>query len=182
MAAGNVIGWLDKAVAPFIKPKFGVQGRSALLVLDSYRGHLTKEVKKKFAEYNVILAGCTAKVQSLDVAINKKLQGIGAAAVTELVLTSSPLLFNLRAGNIKKLPPAVVLKWVSKAWRTVPAELIKKALLTCSISNALDDSEDKLSMAHRRSQMTHEVDVDDEIQVDGFSGNNCQEPESDEEE
>ncbi|CAI7821078.1 unnamed protein product [Closterium sp. NIES-53] len=75
MAAENVIECLDKAVAPLIKPKFGVQGRSALLVLDSYRGHLMKEVKKKFTEYNIVSAviptGCTAEVQPLDVAINK---------------------------------------------------------------------------------------------------------------
>ncbi|CAI7770477.1 unnamed protein product [Closterium sp. NIES-54] len=80
MAAENVIKWLDKAVAPFIKLKVGVQGRSALLVLDSYRGHLTKEVKKKFAEYNivpaVIPAGCTAEVQLLDVAINKSFKAL----------------------------------------------------------------------------------------------------------
>ncbi|CAI7900014.1 unnamed protein product [Closterium sp. NIES-54] len=78
--AENVIEWLDKAVAPFIKPKFGVQGRSGLLILDSHRGHLTKEVKKKFAEYNivpaVIPAGCTAKVQPIDVAINKSFKAL----------------------------------------------------------------------------------------------------------
>ncbi|CAI7854880.1 unnamed protein product [Closterium sp. NIES-53] len=203
MAAENVIKWLDKAAAPFIKPKFGVQGRSTLLVLDSYRGHLTKEVKKKFAEYNiipaVIPAGCTAEVQPLNVAINKSFKASvrqqyqnwfeeeGMNALTAAgehhsvftshdfqclprrkVLTSSPLLFTRRAGNIKKPRPAVILKWVSKAWRAVPAELIKKAFLACGISNALDGSEDKLAMAHRRSQLTHEVDVDDEIQADGF--------------
>ncbi|CAI7920896.1 unnamed protein product [Closterium sp. NIES-54] len=48
--------------------------------------------------------------------------------------------------------------------------------------NALDGSEDGLAMAHRRSQLTAEVDVDDSIIADGFFGNNCQEPESDEEE
>ncbi|CAI7822704.1 unnamed protein product [Closterium sp. NIES-53] len=64
----------------------------------------------------------------------------------------------------------------------VPADLIKRAFLTCGISNALDDSEDGLAMAHRRSQLTAEVDVDDSIIADGFFGNNCQEPESDEDE
>ncbi|CAI7914064.1 unnamed protein product, partial [Closterium sp. NIES-54] len=53
--------------------------------------------------------------------------------------------------------------------------------LTSGISNALDGSEDGLAMAHRRSQLTAEVDVDDSIIADGFFGNNCQEPESDEE-
>ncbi|CAI7876271.1 unnamed protein product [Closterium sp. NIES-53] len=36
-------------------------------------------------------------------------------------------------------------------------------------------------MAHRRSQLTAEVDVSDSIIADGFFDNNCQEPESDEE-
>ncbi|CAI7758517.1 unnamed protein product [Closterium sp. NIES-54] len=49
-------------------------------------------------------------------------------------------------------------------------------------SAGLDGSEDCLAMAHRRSQLTAEVDVDDSIIADGFFGNNCQEPESDQEE
>ncbi|CAI7922916.1 unnamed protein product [Closterium sp. NIES-53] len=75
MEATGVIQWLDEGVVPFLKPKFGVQSRSAMLVLDSYRGHLTKEVKARFATLNivpaVIPAGCTADVQPLDVSVNK---------------------------------------------------------------------------------------------------------------
>ncbi|CAI7787544.1 unnamed protein product [Closterium sp. NIES-54] len=63
----------------------------------------------------------------------------------------------------------------------VPANLIKRTFLTSGISNAVDGSEDGLAMAHRRSQLTTDVDVDDSIITDGFFGNNCQEPESDEE-
>ncbi|CAI7779067.1 unnamed protein product, partial [Closterium sp. NIES-53] len=63
----------------------------------------------------------------------------------------------------------------------LPADLIKRAFLTCGISNALDGSEDGLAMAHRQSQLTAEGDVDDSIIANGFFGNNCQEPESDEE-
>ncbi|CAI7798688.1 unnamed protein product [Closterium sp. NIES-54] len=69
----------------------------------------------------------------------------------------------------------------SAASRRLSADLIKRAFLTCGISNALDGSEDGLAMAHWRSQLTAEVDVDDSIIVNGFFGNNCQEPESDEE-
>ncbi|CAI7819213.1 unnamed protein product [Closterium sp. NIES-54] len=145
-----------------------VLGRSALLVLDSYRGHLTKEVKKKIAEYHivpaVIPAGCTAEVQPLNVAINKSFKA------------------SVRQQQHQETAPVGKLKWFSKAWRAMPAKLNKKAFMMCGISNALDGSEDKLAMAHRRSQLTHEVDVDDEIQADGFWDNNCQEPESDEEE
>ncbi|CAI7912855.1 unnamed protein product [Closterium sp. NIES-54] len=83
--------------------------------------------------------------------------------------------------ELKKPSPEVVLRWVSQAWKAVPADLIKHAFLTCGISNQLDGSEDRLAMAHRRSQLTAEVDVDDDIIANGFFGNNCQEPESDEE-
>ncbi|CAI7832888.1 unnamed protein product, partial [Closterium sp. NIES-53] len=77
---------------------------------------------------------------------------------------------------------AVVLKCISRAWKAVPTDLIKKAFLTCGISNSLDGSEDHLVMVHRRSQLSHEVEVDNDIQADGFWGNNATEPESDEEE
>jgi DDE superfamily endonuclease/Tc5 transposase DNA-binding domain/Brinker DNA-binding domain len=47
----------------------------SLLVLDSFRGHLTDPVKRRFNENNtnmaVIPGGLTSKVQPLDVAINK---------------------------------------------------------------------------------------------------------------
>ncbi|CAI7782492.1 unnamed protein product [Closterium sp. NIES-53] len=185
MEATGVIQWLNEGVVPFLKPKFGVQSRSAMLVLDSYRVHLTKEVKVRFAALNimpaVIPAGCTADVQLLDVSVNKSFKASVRQqyqswfeAVGMNILTP--------AGNIKKPPPAVVLKWISRAWKAVPADLIKKAFLTCGISNALDGSEDHMVMAHRRSQLSHKVEVDDDIQADGFQGNNATEPESDVEE
>ncbi|CAI7830807.1 unnamed protein product [Closterium sp. NIES-53] len=135
-----------------------------MVVLDSYRGHLTEGVKGKFRELNcvpaIILSGCTAEVQPLNVCINKRFK----ASVRQQSL-----------------------KWFQEEGQeqltraAVPADLIKRAFLTCGISNALDGSEDDLAMAHRRSQLTAEVDVDDSIIADGFFGNNCQEPESDEE-
>ncbi|CAI7885863.1 unnamed protein product [Closterium sp. NIES-54] len=185
MDANGVIQWLEECVKPFLKPGFGRHARSSMVVLDSYRGHLTEGVKEKFRELDcvpaVIPSGCTVEVQPLDVSINKSFKAsvrqqyqkwfreVGQEQLT-------------RAGNLKKPPPKVIVRWISRAWKTVPAELIKRAFLTCGISNALDGSEDGLAMAHRRSQLTAEVDVDDSIIADGFFGNNCQEPESDEEE
>ncbi|CAI7867171.1 unnamed protein product [Closterium sp. NIES-53] len=159
MEATGVIQWLDEGVVPFLKPKFGVQSRSAMLVLDSYRGHLTKEVKARFAALNivpaVIPAGCTADVQPLDVSVNKSFkasvrQQYQSWFEADGMNTLTP------TGNIKKPPPEVVLKWISRAWKTVPADLIKMSFLTCGISNALDGSDDHLVMAHRRSQLSHE--------------------------
>ncbi|CAI7771436.1 unnamed protein product [Closterium sp. NIES-54] len=83
------------------------------------------------------------------------------------------------AGNIRKPPPELTLKWISKAWKAVPKELIQRSFLTCSISNALDGSQNNLCMQHRRDAVKGEVELDDEIAADGFCCNNVEEPESD---
>ncbi|CAI7922473.1 unnamed protein product [Closterium sp. NIES-53] len=70
-----VVRWLEECVKPFLKPRFGRHAKSSMLVLDSYRGHLTEEVKEKLREMNcvpaIIPSGCTAEVQPLDACINK---------------------------------------------------------------------------------------------------------------
>ncbi|CAI7835073.1 unnamed protein product, partial [Closterium sp. NIES-54] len=75
MDSPGVVRWLEEGVKPFLKPRFGRHAKSSMLVLDSYRGHLTEEVKEKLREMNCVLAiipsGCTAEVQPLDVCINK---------------------------------------------------------------------------------------------------------------
>ncbi|CAI7892280.1 unnamed protein product [Closterium sp. NIES-54] len=86
------------------------------------------------------------------------------------------------SSNIKKPPVELTLKWISTAWKSVPKELIQQAFLTCGISNALDGSQDKLCLQHRRDELEgEEVDMDDEIAAHGFFCNNVEEPESDSE-
>ncbi|CAI7815597.1 unnamed protein product [Closterium sp. NIES-54] len=55
----------------------------------------------------------------------------------------------------------------------MPVDLIKRAFLMRGISNELDSNEDGLAMVHRRSELTAEVDVDDEIIADGFRALQC---------
>ncbi|CAI7913899.1 unnamed protein product [Closterium sp. NIES-54] len=147
MDANGVIRWLEECVKPFLKPGFGRHARSSMVVLDLYRCHLTEGVKEKFRELNcvptIIPSGCTAEVQPLDVCINKSFK---ASILCDFV----------GAGNLKKPPPEVVVRWISRAWKAVPVDFIKRAFLTCGISNALDGSEDGLAMAHKRSQLTAE--------------------------
>ncbi|CAI7872684.1 unnamed protein product [Closterium sp. NIES-53] len=75
MDAPDIICWLEEYVKPFIRPRFGRQAKSAMVVLDSYRGHLTDEVKEKFIDLDIVPAvipsDCTAEVQPLDVSVNK---------------------------------------------------------------------------------------------------------------
>ncbi|CAI7805331.1 unnamed protein product [Closterium sp. NIES-53] len=89
------------------------------------------------------------------------------------------VVFPCVAGNIRKPPPELTLKWISKAWKAVPKELIQRSFLTCGISNALDGSQDNLCMQHRRDVVKGEVELDNEIAANGFCCNNVEEPESD---
>ncbi|CAI7876611.1 unnamed protein product [Closterium sp. NIES-53] len=142
-------------------------------------GHLTPEVKKKFGELNlvpaVIFVGCTSEIQPLDVAVNRSFK----AAVRQLYQE-----WFEREGvdTLTKKGERCSSSWISAVWKSVPKELIQRAFLTCGISNALDGSQDKLCLQHRRDELEgEEVDMDDEIAAHSFFCNNVEEPESDSE-
>ncbi|CAI7778967.1 unnamed protein product [Closterium sp. NIES-53] len=61
------------------------------------------------------------------------------------------------AGNMKKPPAELVLKWIDEAWADVPEEMMRKAFLTCDISNAEDKSQDNLILTHMRDSGEVEV-------------------------
>ncbi|GJP52809.1 hypothetical protein CLOM_g11899 [Closterium sp. NIES-68] len=75
MDEAAVKNWLEKEVLPFLNPKRGVPARRAMLVLDSYRGHLTDGMKHAYRTHciipAIIPAGCTPLIQPLDVSINR---------------------------------------------------------------------------------------------------------------
>ncbi|CAI7805372.1 unnamed protein product [Closterium sp. NIES-54] len=198
--ADGVLAWLDGSVNPYVNLRFGVHSRKVMLVLDSYRGHLTDAVKAKFGELNIVPAvipvGCTSEIQPLEVAVNRSFkeavhqlyqkwfESKGVDCLTErgelnpYVYDVSALdcfhpiliavVFPCVAGNIRKPPLELTLKWISKAWKAVPKELIQRSFLTCGISNALDGSQDNLCMQHRQDTVKGEVELDDEIAADGF--------------
>ncbi|CAI7875920.1 unnamed protein product [Closterium sp. NIES-54] len=58
---------------------------------------------------------------------------------------------------IAKPPAELFLKWIDEAWADVPEEMVRKAFLTCGISNAEDGSLDHLILAHMRDSGEVEV-------------------------
>ncbi|CAI5943613.1 unnamed protein product [Closterium sp. NIES-65] len=67
--------WLSKEVLPHLNPQRGQNARQAMLVLDSYRGHITQTMLQSYRTHSitpaVIPAGCTSQIQPLDVSINR---------------------------------------------------------------------------------------------------------------
>ncbi|CAI7736912.1 unnamed protein product [Closterium sp. NIES-54] len=59
--------------------------------------------------------------------------------------------------NLKKPPAELILKWIDESWADVPEEMVRKAFLTCGISNEEDRSQDHLILAHMRDSGEVEV-------------------------
>ncbi|GBC08015.1 hypothetical protein RclHR1_07860009 [Rhizophagus clarus] len=142
-----------------IRMSSGQSRLPAMMVYDSFRGHLEESVKQKFKENHVELAvipgGLTSICQPLDVAINKPFKdnlrrewyhwmNNGGAGYTP-------------AGNLRRAKISEVCGWVKRSWNNVSEEIIIRAFKKCGISNALDGTED--------DEIYREIDeVLDEIQ------------------
>ena len=116
----------------------------AMIVYDSFSGHLEQSVKEKFNESNIDLAvipgGLTSICQPLDVAINKPFKdnlrkewhlwmSNGGAGCTA-------------AGNLCRARIGDVCGWVKRAWENISNNIIICSFKKCGISNTLDESED----------------------------------------
>jgi hypothetical protein len=118
----------------------------AMMVYDSFRGHLEESVKDKFKQHDfhlaVIPAGLTSICQPLDVSINKPFKDNmrkewhiwmcqGGAGETE-------------AGNLKRARISDVCGWVKRSWDAISDQIIFNSFKKCAISNMLDGSEDDM--------------------------------------
>src|ERR1044071_9618435 len=139
----------------------------AMLVYDSFRGHLEESVKKKLHESRfdlaVIPSGLTSVCQPLDVTINKPFKDNlrkewhiwmagGGAGVTA-------------AGNLRRAKLSDVCVWVKNAWEGIPNEMIIESFKTCQISTSLDGPDDEMTD-------NEDGDDDDVIGGDGDIDNN----------
>ena len=69
------------------------------------------------------------------------------------------------AGKKKALSCNSVLQWVNEAWEDILEEMVRNSFKSCSISNALDDTEDHLDYEEDDGQEGDD-DLDNEFQTD----------------
>ncbi|KAK8759347.1 hypothetical protein V5799_003020 [Amblyomma americanum] len=143
----------------------------AILVPDSYRGHLTPGVKQKLqcdrTHLVVIPGGMTFILQLLDVCMNKPFKDRFRQLYwkwTESGSTTTP------AGRLKRPSASTVAHWVSAAWYGLSHDLVYCAFKKCSISNALQGSEDDLLWEAASDKEESSCDDDSD-------GDNCREDE-----
>jgi hypothetical protein len=123
----------------------GSSGNSrSLLVLDSFRGHITDPVKQKFIDNKtdiaVIPGGCTSKLQPFDVSLNRpfkvKVRHLWANWMVENAHELT------KGGRLKRPSYVEVANWVKQAWDEVPEATIMNSFKICGISNAPDGRDD----------------------------------------
>ena len=145
-------GWMDEnLMLRWIRDiylKYTKKERS-LLVLDSFRGHLTDNVKKAFRKGNTVMAvipgGCTSKVQPLDVSINKPFK-TELRKSWKIYMRDSAKIARESGARVKAASKEEVVSWIVSAVSSIQAkpELIMCSFLACGISNTLNGSEDYL--------------------------------------
>ncbi|KAK3920835.1 Pogo transposable element with KRAB domain [Frankliniella fusca] len=117
--------------------------KQSMLVLDSFRVHLTDHIKAQMQRHKpdlvIIPGGMTSILQPLDVSVNKPFKNKIEDYYNDWML--SGVKQYTPSGSIRR-PDPVLVDWVQRAWNSIPENIIRKSFLKCSISNALDGIED----------------------------------------
>lgn len=110
-----------------------------MLVLDSFRGHLTAKVKavlqKEHTDMLVIPGGLTGQLQPLDVGVNKPFKDLLRREYNEWISSENREL--TPSGRVRRASLATVCGWVLSAWAAVPRDAVVRSFAKCGL--ALDD-------------------------------------------
>jgi len=188
-------GWMDEAgMKKWTKywgrtRPGGLRKSKAMLVFDSFSGHLTDQVKAALRSENtdlvVIPGGLTSMCQPLDVSINKPFKDNLRRCWHDWMVEGGNGV--TKGGNLKRADLATACKWVLSAWNDISEEIIIRAFKKCGISNCLTGIEDHLIYEHDEDENGEEETFDkdgesDEDEYGDANGENSDEDEEDIEE
>ena len=95
---------------------------------------------RQYVDVAVISGGLTLVLQPLDKCINKPLKA-KVRAQYQTWMVNGPFTYT-PSGKKRALSKEMVLRWIDRAWREIPVELITGSFKSCGISDALDGTED----------------------------------------
>ena len=125
-----MLEWIELCVRPYTERK------PSLLILDSFKGHLTKDVNSSMKKMNVLPAvipgGCTSLLQPLDVCINKPLKD----HAKKLWMVYMPSMNN-STRSTKPTTKQQIVEWVAG----ISSDMVVKSFKVTGLSNNLDVSE-----------------------------------------
>ena len=143
----SVNGWMNEELTErYCREVLGTFtfGRRRLLAWDTFRCHLTPEVRETLNKGKIdpviVPGGCTKYIQAPDVSWNKPMKEHLRTMYDKWL---SDECYELTAqGNMRAPSKQQMIDWVLEAWRMLPTKLIIKSFKVCALSSALDGSED----------------------------------------
>lgn len=142
--------WMDvRLVQDWVRTVWGARPGAmlnlpALLVLDSFKGHLVDSVKTTLADMRTDLAiipgGLTSVLQPLDVCVNKPFKDNVRKLYMEWMCAGDHSL--TPTGRIKRPSLELVCEWICAAWDMISPDVILKSFKKTGISSELDGTED----------------------------------------
>ncbi|CAI5994924.1 unnamed protein product [Closterium sp. NIES-65] len=144
----------------------GQNARRAMLVLDSYRGHITQTILQSYRTHSitpaVTPAGCMSQIQPLDFSINRC----------------------FKAGVRARYARWFMREGIHLKMKKVPKQVIIDAFRHYGISSKLDGTEKHMVMSHLHARST--VKISEDMSLGGTTGDNTrligQAPEEEQEE
>ena len=133
-------GWMQSDMTQlWIKQCWGTFSFARrMLVWDSFRGHLTEDVKKTLKSTKtlacVIPGGCTKLVQPADVSWNMPFKTLYTELYETWLAEPARSADVTAAGNPRAPSRLNMVKWVKESWARLSPELIRKSFEACGIT------------------------------------------------
>ena len=149
-----------------------------LLVWDSFKCHISEATKKAMKKLKVhstvIKGGRTGFVQAPDVCWNKQFKDVYTKCYDEWLESGKQDV--TASGNPNAAPLEEVVRWVIRAWDSLPPSLIRNSCKACGLTNNLDQTEDDQILVFKEgkcctgklddfSKMMHDRTADDNREV-----------------
>jgi len=133
-------------------------------VLDAFRYHRSDNVKSLLnnsrTDLAIIPGGMTSILQPLDVSINKPMKTALRQKWNSWIQSDDHSF--TAGGRMRKAGFTTICNWIIEAWQELDPAIIQKAFKKCTISNALDGSEDDIVWQDSESTTYEDEDEDDQ--------------------
>lgn len=145
-------GWMDEqGLKIWLKQVWcsrpgGLRKEKSLLVWDMFKCHLMDSVvaqlRSQKTDIAVIPGGLTSIVQPLDVCLNKPFKDYMRDLWSNWMIEGEKTF--TKGGSMRAPTLETLCEWIVQAWGTIRLETVVYSFKKCSISNALDGTEDDI--------------------------------------